>query len=120
MKATPCECEREGWCTRHNCWKEGVLQRICQCNVDFFNLWEAGKGPGQTEGQVVAHKRIGPCTFRKQLMEERPCITCLGNVRIKVFGCQKVFECTLMPSFEEVAACSTCDLHEAAETPAPA
>lgn len=119
MKTTPCECEREGWCERHKCWKAGEFQRICECNIDFFNLWEVGKGPGQMEGLMMPHKRIGPCTHRGELVDERQCNTCLGNVRIKVFGCRKVSECTLMPSFEAVAACNICELHESADTATP-
>ena len=111
--ATDCECEQGGWCVRHHCWKPGGLQRLCQHNPALFTLWEQGKGPGQLALLLAAHHRTGACAFRQSVVEERLCSTCAGNVRMKVFGCLKVQTCTLLPKFENIVACSECELFEA-------
>lgn len=87
------------------------MQRVCQHNIDFFNLWEAGKGPGQMEGLLIPHKRIASCLHRGKVLDERLCNTCAGKVLIKVFECHINDQCTLFPSFEGTTPCLTCEDH---------
>ena len=46
-QVTPCECKNPGFCDRHKCDKGAHFHKLCQKRLDYFMLWEAGKGPGQ-------------------------------------------------------------------------
>lgn len=46
-----CECTGPGFCERHQCNKTTHWYRLCQRRPKYFELWEQGIGPGQTESQ---------------------------------------------------------------------
>lgn len=51
-----CICEGPGWCSRHRCQKNLHWWKLCQRKsqpeyatvTDYFDLWEQGRGPGQS------------------------------------------------------------------------
>ena len=45
----PCECDGPGWCSRHLVNKGEHWYGLCQTREDYFNLWEMGEGPGQSD-----------------------------------------------------------------------
>jgi len=47
LPATGCVCPSPGWCDRHGVSKVHVLWNLCRTRQVFFDLWEAGRGPGQ-------------------------------------------------------------------------
>ena len=51
---TGCECQRAGWCERHQCDKTPHWHRLCQTRPNYFRLWERGCGPGQSVQPVDA------------------------------------------------------------------
>lgn len=42
---TDCECEKPGWCERHQCLKSPHFHRLCRRNQEYYQLWEEGLGP---------------------------------------------------------------------------
>lgn len=44
---TPCECESQGWCSRHKIEKDTSKFRLCQFSKSHFDQWEQGTGIGQ-------------------------------------------------------------------------
>ena len=63
---TECECEKPGWCERHQVKKNEAWWKSCQTREDYFELWEKGHGPGQPR----AGKKVRP--------ERRPKIPSVG------------------------------------------
>lgn len=50
-----CICTQPGFCPRHQVEKHAHWHHLCQTRPDYFRLWEAGRGPGQSfpvEGKV--------------------------------------------------------------------
>lgn len=41
-----CECPEAGYCPRHGCHKTEHWHQLCRKRSDYFQLWEAGRGPG--------------------------------------------------------------------------
>ncbi len=65
---TPCECDEPGFCNRHQCIKHPAWHLLCRRRIEYYQLWEKGRGPGQGKpaftlglGDVVAWilSRIG-------------------------------------------------------------
>jgi len=57
-----CECNGPGFCQRHKCNKTAHWFHLCQTRPDYFQLWEQGRGPGQsTNAQPVT----SPTLFQK-------------------------------------------------------
>ncbi len=55
----PCTCvilqgQRMGWCERHHVRKTADWVKLCKTRPDFFEAWEAGRGPGQKTPGTVA------------------------------------------------------------------
>jgi len=46
---TGCTCTEAGWCERHQCHKTAHYVHLCQTRPGYFQLWEEGRGPGQTK-----------------------------------------------------------------------
>jgi len=46
-KNPDCQCELAGYCERHSVRKATRLIELCQQRGDYWDAWEAGKGPGQ-------------------------------------------------------------------------
>ena len=44
-----CECDHSGWCPRHLVDKPDRWHELCKTREDYFNLWETGEGPGQSD-----------------------------------------------------------------------
>lgn len=44
---TACECPEAGRCHRHGCEKSALLHYLCRTDVEAFQSWEDGHGPGQ-------------------------------------------------------------------------
>lgn len=104
MRLTPCECQREGWCVRHGCFKSAPLVRKCQLDVRFFQYWEQGRGPGQ----CASPPRAEPCRHLGETVSEEPCPTCKGAVRVKVFECALHGKCTKALQISSLACCQAC------------
>ena len=76
-------------------------------------------------GQVAAPKAVASnaveileCCFRgPPTGETEQCKTCSGNVRVKLFGCEKFDKCTLGKTIPGVACCSGCTAKQAARKP---
>ncbi|HEY3969456.1 MAG TPA: DUF6171 family protein [Planctomycetaceae bacterium] len=47
---TPCECPVAGFCQRHGITKFERWHHLCRTRRDYFDLYEAGRGPGQNPG----------------------------------------------------------------------
>lgn len=57
---TGCVCKEPGWCERHQCQKHAHWHHLCQTNEDYFQAWEAGRGPGQGLPKVVVPREPRP------------------------------------------------------------
>lgn len=44
---TGCECKQAGYCKRHHVEKPTSWFELCQTRQNYFQAWEAGRGPGQ-------------------------------------------------------------------------
>lgn len=44
---TPCQCDKPGFCTRHQVEKHQHHYKLCQESMKYFLAWEKGVGPGQ-------------------------------------------------------------------------
>ena len=108
---TECDCKEPGWCERHKCNKSEHRWKLCRTRPDYFDLWEAGCGPGQN---LSAARRAAPCDHRGSVLRKESCPSCCGNVLIKVFACKVHNECTIGHSLEEMACCYRCEDYTAA------
>jgi hypothetical protein len=106
MRPTPCDCPSAGFCPRHRCEKSAAGHQLCQTRPDYFQLWEDGRGPGQTKTFPVPLVR--DCGHRGQELREEPCPSCRSRVLIKVFGCALHECCTLARSVVALPCCRTC------------
>lgn len=48
---TGCQCEKAGWCERHQMTKTATWFHLCQHDEKYWKAWEAGTGPGQNIGK---------------------------------------------------------------------
>lgn len=46
---TPCECPLAGYCNRHEMNKSLHYHKLCQNHNGYFDMWEKGRGPGQSK-----------------------------------------------------------------------
>ncbi len=60
---------------------------------------------GITVKEIIAN----PCKHQLPTIEHRECKGCRGMVKIKVNGCEKHGECTIVYKFAGVMACTRCD-----------
>jgi hypothetical protein len=102
-ETTSCECPLPGYCQRHRCDKPDSLHRLCQTEPRFFDLWERGLGPNQSQSS-----RQSPCRHRGDQVGEASCEGCNGRVRIKVFSCNLHCRCTLSNAVPAIASCLQC------------
>lgn len=68
---TNCECPMAGYCKRHGFRKPAGLYTLCKTRKDYFDLWEAGYGPGQAAQEPVMDrsarkKRVAEAVQRKK------------------------------------------------------
>lgn len=49
MIQTKCECPVAGYCQRHQVRKNQHWHYLCQTRSDYFDAYEAGRGPGQKQ-----------------------------------------------------------------------
>jgi hypothetical protein len=75
--------------------------------MDYFLLWEQGKGPGQMHQAARKLCRHKGSEIRREL-----CPGCRGKVEIKVFTCSIHTECTLGMKIDGIACCDTCNEYE--------
>jgi hypothetical protein len=116
MKVTDCECVGPGWCERHQCFKSLELFRFCQLHPGTFQLWEEGRGPGQSVTRRHGKPRTVPCVHRRAALREEPCPTCRGSIRLKVFVCTLHGQCTVGWPLTGLAWCATCVDYETEST----
>lgn len=50
---TGCTCKGPGYCERHKVKKNEHWFHLCQTRDDYFQVWEAGKGPGQRPPPLI-------------------------------------------------------------------
>lgn len=61
---TKCECLVAGWCERHQINKSQMLHHKCQYDIEFWQAWEDGRGPKQSNpDKVKVLKLAGPGDF---------------------------------------------------------
>ena len=108
MPTTACECEKTGWCARHQCWKSDLLHFLCRTHVFLFGLWDQGAGPGQASRPEAPHRDFLGCRHRADVRRLVPCATCRGTVKVKVFVCQVHGECDVSGRLTDTTQCSTC------------
>lgn len=65
--------------------------------------------------QARAQKRTQPCIYRGYELRRERCLTCTGNVLIKVFACDFYGECTVEKS-AGIRICSYCETYHSANT----
>lgn len=111
---TDCTCQPEDYpffCERHQCRKTAHWLHLCRTRDDYFQMWEAGRGPGQSVGKKRKAARPRnpadkvPCRHQGTLLRTEVCSTCRGHVRLKVFACGIYGECTLMKTLNRQTAC---------------
>ncbi len=59
---TACICPEPGYCPRHRCRKTPHWHKLCRRRQDYFELWEAGRGPGQAVGPRTSPQTAGRLT----------------------------------------------------------
>src|SRR3569832_1105802 len=93
-RATPCECQGAGYCRRHRCNKIDHWWHLCQTRMDYFQLWEEGRGPCIRISQD--HAALPRCIFRgTDPVGQLPCQLCGGRqLMINVYPCEKFWLCT--------------------------
>jgi hypothetical protein len=64
MATTACECSGPGFCPRHKVVKSAHWVKLCQTRQNYFNVWEAGRGPGQAVPKNPAPAEPPPTTGR--------------------------------------------------------
>jgi len=69
-ESKPCECQKAGWCERHQVLKPQGWVRLCQVNNDYRSAWDEGRGPGQLlPGSFsIPVRPPGPGTELKKLL----------------------------------------------------
>lgn len=78
----------------------------CQCGLFQVSLDSKPVMPtGLTARDVIDN----PCKHQLPTIEHRECKGCRGTVKIKVNGCEKHGECTVVFKFAGVMACTRCD-----------
>jgi hypothetical protein len=108
MRMTPCECSAPGFCARHQCEKDRSLYELCRRNPEFYAAWERGElRPGQQQSAVSERLRV-PCRHRQSETREVTCPSCRGQVRLKVFGCNRHGECTVGAVAGAIVCCLSC------------
>lgn len=115
MLTTGCECERHGWCERHQCHKSRHLHRMCQRSSRLFQTWEDGLGPGQhsllQSTAIIAAK---PCLHLRAEVRQEVCTTCKGTTQVKVFECDLHDECTIGRQLPCISCCTRCKDYDSA------
>ncbi|MFQ5732191.1 MAG: hypothetical protein ACE5KM_09570 [Planctomycetaceae bacterium] len=115
-RSMACECRQPGWCERHQCYKTEHWHRLCQTRQGYFQLWEAGRGPGQNTKRNPAAEF--PCRHQGEHLRVQQCRSCAGSVRLKVFACPLHDECTIGKTISGIACCTLCDDYERNTEPA--
>jgi hypothetical protein len=114
MQVTDCQCTEPGWCERHHCEKSRYLFELCRRRQDFFRRWEKNQGPGQRERRTRTLEPQDACRHLEQLIAEKLCSGCRGQVRVKIFRCQIHGECSLGRQLDDTACCAVCQDYVAA------
>ena len=114
---TDCDCVGPGVCDRHGCTKTPHWYRLCRSRRDYFQLWEEGRGPGQSrdadrsptpppaDGSVLTCRHRGAATGT----------TDVGDGGVTLHECRLHDVCHTVegtsvpdPNGGEVAVCSRC------------
>lgn len=61
--------------------------------------------------------RGAPCIHRGEQIDEVPCETCSGNVRLKVFQCAVKGQCTIGRQSPGMACCASCEQYQSSAGP---
>jgi hypothetical protein len=107
---TACECPGPGDCSRHQCRKNAHLHALCRTRQDYFDLWEAGRGPC-----LGPLRPASPCRRRGAQISTIGCQSCGGTTTVAVFACALHEECTLAAAEPGIASCAGCADFSAAE-----
>ena len=91
---------------------------LCQRRPEFFDLWEANRGPFQDLGPPVPP--LTPCRHRElEPFDSVACELCgQWQVQVPVFACNIFGECTLRrygnstKRARDMLSCLTCDHYE--------
>jgi hypothetical protein len=93
--------------------------RVCflaATRPDYADLWEESVPPGS----LLVPRGSSACNFRGEVTGEVvDCPGCTGNVRLKVYGCERHGPCTLERRHPELQCCADCPDHTA-RRPQPA
>lgn len=119
MRVTPCECDAAGWCARHGCQKTWGLVELCRRLPDWFEIWERGRGPGQSTATETRRKDATDCTLRGAELRREQCPSCQGRVEIRVFACALHDSCTIAKPLSDTACCASCGDFTSAELDHP-
>jgi len=105
FRVTECVCSEEGWCERHQCFKDHFQLLQCQRNQQVFGQWENGNHPtqqlvarsGPSSRQLSLEVLKIPCVHRSvEPVAEIECALCGNrNKRVPLFSCDEFGECTL-------------------------
>lgn len=95
---TPCECQKSGWCPRHQCQKRPEWHLLCRLEQEYFNRWEAGQGPCLRDSLApsVRVAALPACRERGALpVGQVSCELCGRlNVLLPVYECRRFGRCT--------------------------
>ena len=58
QKISPCECSGAGWCERHKMQKVPHFAMLCRTNIQYFEQYENGIGPGQNVSPIAPQPHI--------------------------------------------------------------
>jgi hypothetical protein len=94
---TGCVCEGPGFCQRHGIRKGDGWHQLCQTSEEYFQSWEAGRGPGQRKSStpgVVRQRKPGVGDVVEAWLTEHG-ITAERYVEVKrLFGLPPTCGCT--------------------------
>jgi len=105
-------------CVRHSCEKTEHWHRLCQSRLDYFQLWEERRGPGQNAN---VNARLIPCRHRgSEPVEQVACELCgARHVLVPVYECGLLGTCTERrwgtrnDRARSMPACLTCEAYDA-------
>jgi hypothetical protein len=74
----------------------------------YTSLWTPQPGETPPPGRRANTAR---CIHKGNLRRTVSCETCKGSVKVKVFDCDELGECTVQKQISGIALCLACDRH---------
>lgn len=68
---TKCQCPAAGFCERHKVAKTAHWHKLCQTRQNYFQAWEDGHGPGQTQDPQKTKEAQRRKRMEKKLEQSR-------------------------------------------------